>query len=321
MPTCSRATSALKACFDNPDTALARAPKLRPPKAWEVMIRRENELDTYLREINEVPLLTATEECDLAREVQVGSMEAREHMIRANLRLVVSIAKKYVNRGLPFLDVIEEGNIGLMKAVERFDPDAGCRFSTYATWWIKQSIRRSLISTVKTVRVPSYMVEIISRWKSVALELGFRLGRQPTSAEIAEALQLAEENRALVKQTLQTAAAPNGIVSLDLVPAAEESIEDPSCEEPEKAVLDASEVERLYQLLDGMDEIEAEILRLRYGLVRKHKKKKGEDWQEGMTLKAIGEMIGITREKVRQIEKRALQKLQTFFLRAYGELD
>ena len=283
----------------------------------EVVIRRENELDTYLREINEVSLLTAEEEIELAREIQAGSMPAREHMIRANLRLVVSIAKKYVNRGLPFMDVIEEGNIGLMKAVERFDPDAGCRFSTYATWWIKQAIRRSLISSVKTVRVPSYMVEIIGRWKSLAMELSFQLGRQPTSAEIAEGLELAEENRGLVKQTVETAAAPNGIVSLDMMPQADESIEDPDAAAPEETVLDAAEVTRLYELLEEMDEVEAEVLRLRFGLEPSPGKKPGI---EGMTLKAIGQMMGMTREKVRQIEKRALKKLQSFFLREYGEL-
>lgn len=283
----------------------------------EAVIRRENELDTYLREINEVPLLTAEQEIDLAREIQGGSMAAREHMIRANLRLVVSIAKKYVNRGLPFLDVIEEGNIGLMKAVERFDPDAGCRFSTYATWWIKQAIRRSLISSVKTVRVPSYMVEIISRWKTLAMELSFQLGRQPTSSEIAEGLELAEENRALVKQTVETAAAPNGILSLDTMPQAEESIEDPSAGGPEESILDAAEIARLYELLEEMDEVEAEVLRLRFGLEAKAGKVAGS---EGMTLKSIGQMMGMTRERVRQIEKRALKKLQSFFLREYGEL-
>ena len=123
---------------------------------------RDHGLDTYLAEINEVPLLKAEEEISLAERIGQGDVEAREHMIRANLRLVVSIAKNYVNRGLSFMDLIEEGNIGLMKAVEKFDPQAECRFSTYATWWIKQGIRRSLVNSVKTVRVPSYMSEIVS---------------------------------------------------------------------------------------------------------------------------------------------------------------
>ena len=271
---------------------------------------RENELDTYLREINEVALLSPGDELQLACEVQEGNMEAREHMIRANLRLVVSIAKNYVNRGLSFMDLIEEGNIGLMKAVERFDPDAGCRFSTYGTWWIKQAIRRSIVSTVKTVRVPSYMVEIVSRWKTLALELSYHLGRQPTAAEISEELELPDENRAVVCQTVQSNGSQNSVLSLDVLPGAEETIIDTSAAEPHEAILDASETDRLSELLDDMDEVEAEILRVRYGL--------GSD-DEGMTLKAIGEMMGMTREKVRQVEKKALQKLQDVFLEEYRE--
>lgn len=272
--------------------------------------RRENELDTYLREINEVALLNSEQELQLAREVQVGNMEAREHMIRANLRLVVSIAKNYVNRGLSFMDLIEEGNIGLMKAVERFDPDAGCRFSTYGTWWIKQAIRRSIVSSVKTVRVPSYMVEIVSRWKTLAMELSYQLGRQPTAAEISEELGLPDENRAVVFQTVHSNGTPNSVVSLDVLPGAEETIVDSSAKEPHEEILDASEIDRLRELLDEMDEVDAEILRVRYGL--------GSD-DEGMTLKAIGEMMGMTREKVRQVEKKALQKLQDVFIAEYRE--
>ncbi len=302
------ATGNLKLPLRFPDTS--HYPGCSGCRDREANIRRENELDTYLREINEVALLTPPEEIDLARLIQAGDMAAREHMIRANLRLVVSIAKNYVNRGLSFLDLIEEGNLGLMKAVERFDPDAGCRFSTYATWWIKQAIRRSLISTVKTVRVPSYMAEIVSRWKTLAMELNYSLGRQPTSAEIAEELGLPEDNRMVVRQTVHTSGAPHGILSLDVLPAAEETIEDLSVKQPDEELLDASEIEKLHELLAEMDEVEREVLRLRYGL---------EADGEGMTLKNIGKMMGITREKVRQIEKRSLLRLQDWFLLEYGE--
>ena len=143
--------------------------------------------------------MNADEEKSLGTRIQAGDLEAREHMIRANLRLVVSIAKNYVNRGLSFMDLIEEGNIGLMKGVEKFDPEAGCRFSTYATWWIKQGIRRALVNTVKTVRVPSYMSEIVSRWKNLGMELNYKLGRPPTTAEIAEELEVKIDT---VKQAL-----------------------------------------------------------------------------------------------------------------------
>jgi len=138
---------------------------------------RDHGLDTYLSDINEVPLLNAKQEIELANRIQRGDLSAREHMIRANLRLVVSIAKNYVNRGLSFMDLIEEGNIGLMRAVEKFDPKAGCRFSTYATWWIKQGIRRALVNTVKTVRVPSYMAETRSPSSSAS--------RRPTGTSCA----------------------------------------------------------------------------------------------------------------------------------------
>ena len=161
-------------------------------------------LETYLREIDEVPLLSAQEEVELGRRVQKGDEAAREHMIRANLRLVVSVAKRFRNRGLLLQDLIAEGNIGLMKAIEKFDPEAGFRFSTYATWWIQQTIRRGLINTVKTVRIPSYMVEILTKWGRASTALGQSLGRQPSTEEIAKHLGLSQKNRRVIEQTLNT---------------------------------------------------------------------------------------------------------------------
>jgi len=180
----SRSTSA------EADGWVATAPRSTPPftRDRSAAISAERCLETYLQEINEVPLLSAEEELALGHRIKNGDLQAREHMIRANLRLVVSVAKMYTDRGLALQDLIAEGNIGLMKAAEKFDPSAGCRFSTYGTWWIKQAIRRALTNTVKPVRVPSYMSELITRWRVVSQELGYLLGRAPSVEEVAEEL-------------------------------------------------------------------------------------------------------------------------------------
>ena len=270
---------------------------------------RDHGLDTYLAEINEVSLLTAPEEISLARRIGGGDVEAREHMIRANLRLVVSIAKNYVNRGLSFMDLIEEGNIGLMKAVEKFDPDAGCRFSTYATWWIKQGIRRSLVNSVKTVRVPSYMSEIVSKWKSMAMELNYRLGRAPTSSEIAEELELPVSNWNIVRETVLSNSQPVHSMNEDSSSVHTEMLADPRTKTPEEEIFGNMELQRLMELLDHIEERESAILRMRYGL----------DTGRAMTLKAIGEALGMTRERVRQMEQEALRKLYCTMAREFGE--
>ena len=270
---------------------------------------RDHGLDTYLADINEVPLLTAQEEIDLSKRVQRGDLEAREHMIRANLRLVVSIAKNYVNRGLAFMDLIEEGNIGLMKAVEKFDPKAGCRFSTYATWWIKQGIRRSLVNTVKTVRVPSYMSEIVSKWKATAMELNYKLGRQATTGEIAEQLELPESNWDVVRDTVQSSSKPMYSMSDEGGASFADVIEDTNSRSPEDTILQAMEIGRMHELLEMLETREARILKLRFGL----------DNQEPMTLKAIGKRFGLTRERVRQMEQQALDKLAEVMSREFGE--
>lgn len=270
---------------------------------------RDHGLDTYLADINEVPLLTPEQEIELSKRVQRGDLEAREHMIRANLRLVVSIAKNYVNRGLSFMDLIEEGNIGLMKAVEKFDYNAGCRFSTYATWWIKQGIRRSLVNTVKTVRVPSYMSEIVSRWKATAMELNYRLGRQATTGEIAEELDLPENNWDVVRDTVQSNSHPVHSMSDDAGAVLAEVIEDTRTRSPEQQILEATEIGRMHELLEKLDTREGRILRLRFGLGN----------AEPMTLKAIGKRFGLTRERVRQMEQQALDKLGEVMSREFGE--
>ena len=270
---------------------------------------RDQGLDTYLADINEVPLLTPEEEIELSKRVQRGDLEAREHMIRANLRLVVSIAKNYVNRGLQFMDLIEEGNIGLMKAVEKFDHRAACRFSTYATWWIKQGIRRSLVNTVKTVRVPSYMSEIVSRWKATAMELNNRLGRQATTGEIAEELELPENNWDVVRDTVTSNSQPVYSMSDEGGAAFADVIEDTRSRSPEEQIHEAMEIGRMHELLEKLDTREARILRLRFGLGN----------GEPMTLKAIGKRFGLTRERVRQMEQGALEKLGEVMSREFGE--
>ena len=263
-------------------------------------VPREAALETYLTEINEVPLLKAEEERELARRIKKGDVAARERMIRANLRLVVSIAKSYLNRGLSFLDLIEEGNLGLLKAVERFNPDQNCRFSTYATWWIKQSIRRALINTVKTVRIPSYMVELIARWKNRSAELSQKLGRQPSVAEMAHELGIPPESLNIIKRTIRASLTGAPPLSLDVIPSGSENIVDARREVPEETVFDTDEIKKIEQLLAAIDQREADILRMRYGI--------GD--REPMTLKEIGERVNLTRERVRQIEAEAIRKLK-----------
>jgi RNA polymerase primary sigma factor len=220
----------------------------------EPAISAERCLETYLVEINEVPLLNADEEKDLGRRIQAGDLEAREHMIRANLRLVVSIAKIYSERGLSLQDLIAEGNIGLMKAAEKFDPAAGCRFSSSATWWIKQSIRRALVNTVKSVRVPSYMTELISKWRVVSQELAFTKGRNPTVEEVARELGIPQNNWGLLRRTIQTSSL-GGQVSLDRLSANQDTVEDENTKSPEELMLNEDLLVRLSELLDVIGDL------------------------------------------------------------------
>ncbi|MGQ0552341.1 MAG: sigma-70 family RNA polymerase sigma factor [Planctomycetota bacterium] len=254
----------------------------------------------YLREINRVKLLTAETEKALAVKVQRGCQEARNDLAAANLRLVVSIAKRYVNRGLTLLDLIEEGNVGLMRAVEKFDPKANCRFSTYATWWIKQSIRRALTNTVKTVRIPSYMIELMSRWQEATETLVLRLGREPSAVEVGQELRLTDDAIDSVCDALHTASRHTQSFALendggDL----SDLLADPNGIDPQELTQETAELARMLRLLDRLDDRQISILRMRFGM----------GYDEPMTLKEIGSKLGLTRERVRQIQNEALARL------------
>lgn len=257
------------------------------------------DLSIYLSEISKIPLLTADEERQLARKARRGDRKAREKLISSNLRLVVSVAKDYVRSGLPLLDLIEEGNLGLLKAVERFSPEAGYRFSTYATWWIKQAIRRALTNTSKTVRFPAYMAELVSQWKAAEDELTTKLGRKPRTDELLKRVKISPEKVPLIKRVISASQSSGRAISLDVLSSVSDSIPDTRTEKPEQEVFDRAEKERIRKLLDAIDDREAKVLNLRYGL--------GDNTP--MTLEQVGEKLGLTRERVRQIERDALKKL------------
>lgn len=258
----------------------------------------QNPLETYLREINETSLLSADEEKELAYQIAEGVVEARDRMVRANLRLVVNIARGYTGKGLPLQDLIEEGNLGLLRAVEGFDPDMNTRFSTYASYWIKQSIKRALINCGKTIRVPAYMVELLSKWRKATAKLHEELKRTPTAEEVGNELQLSKKKLGIVKKAIQlyntspTSDDEDGLSMEDIVP-------DERSVGPEEELLTTDNLKHVYMMLDDMEEREATILRMRFGL----------DNQDPKTLKEIGETLGLTRERVRQIENDALKRL------------
>src|SRR4051795_4482805 len=223
-------------------------------------------LETYLREINETALLTAKDEQELAHLIALGDVRARDRMVRANLRLVVNIARGYTGKGLSLQDLIEEGNLGLLRAVEGFDPAVGTRFSTYASYWIKQSIKRALINTAKTIRIPAYMVELLSKWRRATARLTEELGRTPTIDEIAKALQLPKKKLAIVKKAIKV---------YNLVPQTDqpengwslgEMLMDERTRAPEVEMVEADNLRLVMNRLDEMDKREATVLRMRFGL-------------------------------------------------------
>jgi RNA polymerase primary sigma factor len=259
----------------------------------------QSPLETYLREINETSLLSAEDEQELAVAISQGDVRARDRMVRANLRLVVNIARGYTGKGLGLQDLIEEGNLGLLRAVEGFDPEVGTRFSTYASYWIKQSIKRALINSAKTIRIPAYMVELLSKWRRANARLTEELGRTPSPEEVARILGLPRKKLPIIKKAIRIYNSTPQTDQAETGWSLGEMVMDERAKNPEEELLEHDDLSHVMQMLETMDPREATVLRMRFGL----------DDQEPRTLKEIGESLNLTRERVRQIETEALNKL------------
>jgi len=281
-------------------------------------------LGDYLKQIKRYPLLTAEEERELGQKIraaaasevrlargEIGLREhgelqrdaaaARDRMVSANLRLVISVAKNFRNRGLPMEDLVNEGNVGLMNAVDRFDPEMGSRFSTYASYWIDQAIRRAVQTASQMIHIPGYLIEQIGRMRLALRELEEQLGRPPVMHELAEHMQITTRKVAAITQAIRACTLPASTGPTDAGLSVTDTLADQRTPQPYEAVFSESDVDFVSQMLARITEREAEVLRLRYGLSQRNGK--------GMTLKEVGEAIGLTRERVRQIEKEAKRKL------------
>lgn len=283
-----------------------------PPRRIE---RREaitaSPLQIYLHDINDTPLLSAEEERELAERVAMGDPLAREHMVKANLRLVVNIARGYLGKGLNLEDLIEEGNLGLMRAVEGFDGTMDTRFSTYASYWIKQSIRRAVMNNGKPIRLPAYMVSLLSKWRRATTVLADRLGRVPTDDEVGKALRLSKKKMGIVAKAIRVNnLTPHSENLEDNGPALDDVLTDDRNKGAETQLIESDDLDRIFEYLGSLEDREATVIRMRFGL----------DRYNPMTLREVGENLGLTRERVRQLESQALQKLMHALAETSGQV-
>ena len=288
-------------------------------KETKVAVKSETETEShygdaiklYLKEIQKSNLLTAEEERELAIKIGKGDDSARARMIESNLRLVVKIAKRYMNRGLPFLDLIEEGNMGLIKAVERFQISKECRFSTYATWWIRQSIERALVNQSRTIRLPVHVSDDINKYLKITRELVQEFNREPEPEEVAEIMEVdpayIRRLMVLVKKTYSIEHPMGENNDYRLI----DTIEDASAVDPENLIEELNKFAHVSEWLDSLAENEQEILALRFGL----------NDREPQTLDTIGQKFGVTRERIRQIEAKSIEKLRRMLADKQTELE
>ena len=288
--------------LDADGEAITRAAAKAGERAPELDLTVEPSLDSlrlYLREIGRVPLLTAEQEVALAKRIERGDMEAKAQMVEANLRLVVSIAKGYLGRGLSFLDLIQEGSLGLIRAVEKFDYRKGFKFSTYATWWIRQAVARAIADKGRTIRMPVHVVEKLNKINRAERKLVGELGREPTIPEIAEAVKLPEAEVESIKRSAQTPVSLEKPVGDDEESEFGQFLADEKAVAPESAAETVLRNEALRDVLNTLSYRERRVLELRYGLGGEHPR----------TLDEVGRTFNVTRERIRQIENQSLQKL------------
>ncbi|MEM9445681.1 MAG: sigma-70 family RNA polymerase sigma factor [Verrucomicrobiota bacterium] len=262
--------------------------------------RKEGALATYLEEISKIPLLSQKDEVRIAKKIQSGDTKAREEMIQANLRLVVKIANEYSGFGLPTLDLISEGNIGLMKAVERFDPTMGNKFSTYAAWWIKQGIKRALANQSKTIRLPVHLVDKLAKMRRLTMQLTEELGREPNDDELAEELDVSKKKLAKLKRVSMKPSSLNTLIGDEDATELGEIIPDDNAPDPSTALLSKNMQHAMSQVWDVLDKREKTILSLRFPM----------DGSKEMTLEEIGVKLKVTRERIRQLQNQALRKMR-----------